>query len=109
VYRPRESPAEIGRQYWDYGRFKALMLAEAPSSLRLRQLAPVALLGTLVAAAAPGRSQTPARAALGMYGATLAVVSARSRVGWRTAAVLALMHLSWGTGLVVGSVRRRAR
>jgi succinoglycan biosynthesis protein ExoA len=108
VYKPRESPVEIARQYWDYGRFKALMLAEAPESLRPRQLAPIVLLGTLAAAALPGRMQMPARAALGAYTAALAVSSIRSRLGWRTAAVMALMHLSWGAGLVVGSVRLRS-
>jgi succinoglycan biosynthesis protein ExoA len=107
VYKPRETPAEIARQYWDYGRFKALMLAEAPGSLRPRQLAPVALLGTFAAAVLPGRARWPARAALGAYATTLAVISARSRAGWRTAAVIALMHLTWGAGVVVGSVRLR--
>jgi glycosyltransferase involved in cell wall biosynthesis len=108
VYKPRESPTEIARQYWDYGRFKALMLAEAPASLRPRQLAPIALLATLGAAALPGRMQIPARTALGGYTTTLALISLRSRVGWRTAAVIALMHLTWGAGLVVGSIRLRA-
>jgi succinoglycan biosynthesis protein ExoA len=107
VYKPRESPAEIARQYWDYGRFKALMLADAPESLRPRQLAPIVLLGTLAAAALPGRMQMPARFALGAYMTTLALISARSRLGWRTGAVIALMHLTWGAGLVVGSVRLR--
>jgi succinoglycan biosynthesis protein ExoA len=108
VYKPRETPADIARQYWDYGRFKALMLAEAPESLRPRQLAPIALLGTLVAAVLPGRTRTPARAAVGAYATTLAFVSVRSRAGWRTAAVIALMHLAWGAGLMVESVRLRA-
>ena len=45
IYRPRESPAALARQYWDYGRFKALLLVEQPRSLRPRQLAPIALLG----------------------------------------------------------------
>jgi succinoglycan biosynthesis protein ExoA len=107
VYKPRETPRGIARQYWDYGRFKALMLAEAPESLRPRQLAPILLLATLAAAAFPGRARTPARAAVGAYATTLAVVAAHSRAGWRTAAVIALMHLTWGAGLVVGSVRHR--
>src|SRR5438270_2598016 len=42
IYRPRESPAALARQYWDYGRFKALLLVEQPRSLRPRQLAPIA-------------------------------------------------------------------
>src|SRR5205814_5217805 len=45
IYRPRESLLALARQYLDYGRFKALMIASAPRSLRPRQLAPLALLG----------------------------------------------------------------
>src|SRR5205085_8242604 len=51
IYRPRESPAAIVRQYWDYGCFKALLLAEQPSSLQPRQLAPVGLLAAFAMAA----------------------------------------------------------
>jgi glycosyltransferase involved in cell wall biosynthesis len=105
IYRPRETPAAIARQYWDYGQFKALMLAEQPRSLRPRQLAPIGLLATLLAAP----RFTPARAVLGVYGLTLAAVSARSGAGWRTAAALATMHLTWGAGLVVGFAQYAAR
>jgi succinoglycan biosynthesis protein ExoA len=107
VYRPRESPAAIARQYWDYGRFKALLLAERPGSLRPRQLAPVGLLAAVLAAALPGPSRRPARAAVSLYALTIGAVAARSRAGWRTAAVLATMHLAWGAGLVAGFARGR--
>jgi succinoglycan biosynthesis protein ExoA len=109
IYRPRESPAAIARQYWDYGRFKALMLAEQPRSLRPRQVAPLALLATLAAAAVPGPASTPARAAIGVYVVTLGVVAARSSEGWRTGATLASMHLSWGAGLAAGLARQVAK
>lgn len=107
IYRPRESPAAITRQYWDYGRFKALLLAERPGSLRPRQLAPLGLLATIVTAAAPGPARRPARAAAALYGLAVGAVAARSGAGWRTAAVLATMHLAWGAGLVAGFARRR--
>ena len=107
VYRPRESPAAIARQYWDYGRFKALLLAERPGSLRPRQLAPVGLLAAVLAAAVPGPSRQPARAAISLYALTIGAVAARSSAGWRTAAVLATMHLAWGAGLVAGFARGR--
>jgi hypothetical protein len=107
VYRPRESPSAIARQYWDYGRFKALLLAERPGSLRPRQLAPVGLLAAVLAAAVPGPSRQPARAAISLYALTIGAVAARSRAGWRTAAVLATMHLAWGAGLVAGFARGR--
>jgi glycosyltransferase involved in cell wall biosynthesis len=109
IYRPRESPAAIARQYFDYGRFKALMLAEQPHSLRPRQLAPVALLATLAATTLPAQASRPARAAAGAYGLLVGAVAARSGAGWRTAAVLATMHVTWGAGLVVGLARRATK
>jgi succinoglycan biosynthesis protein ExoA len=107
VYRPRESQVAIASQYWDYGRFKALLLRERPESLRPRQLAPVGLLATLLAAALPGPARRPARLAVSFYALTVGSVAARSRAGWRTAAVLVTMHLAWGAGLVAGFARRR--
>lgn len=95
VYYPRESAGAIARQYWRYGRWKAVMLAGEPESLRPRQLAPVALLA--VAAAAP--VSRPARALAGAYVAGLAAAAARSGAGWRVAPTLAAMHLPWALGL----------
>jgi succinoglycan biosynthesis protein ExoA len=109
VYRPRESFREIVRQYWDYGRFKALLLTEKPGSLRPRQLAPVGLIAALATAAVPGAPRKTALTAVGAYVTGLAAVSARSRAGWRTAAVLATMHLTWGSGLVLELGRLGAR
>ncbi len=102
VYKPRESPAAIVRQYWQYGRFKALLLAEEPGSLRPRQLAPVGLMATVLAAVVPSPARVAARAGLVLYAGTLAGVAARSGAGWRTAAVLSTMHFTWGAGLVSG-------
>jgi glycosyltransferase involved in cell wall biosynthesis len=111
VYHPRESVSALVRQYWDYGVFKALMLQRDPGSLRPRQLAPVALLGTAALAAAPSTS-APARAArvgLAGYAALLGGVAATGRGGWRTAPALALMHATWGAGLLTGLGRRLLR
>jgi succinoglycan biosynthesis protein ExoA len=109
AYRPRESLRAIARQYWDYGRFKALMIATAPDSLRPRQLAPIALIATAATAALPTRRARPARAAVAAYGGLLAAVTVRSRAGWRTLPVLATMHATWGTGLLygLGGIARR--
>jgi succinoglycan biosynthesis protein ExoA len=102
IYKPRESPAAIARQYWQYGRFKALLLAEEPRSLRPRQLAPLGLLAATVLAILPGGGRGAARLGLGVYGVTLAGLAARTGGGWRTAAVVVTMHVAWGGGLVVG-------
>jgi glycosyltransferase involved in cell wall biosynthesis len=102
VYTPRESPVAIARQYWQYGRFKALLLAEEPGSLQPRQLAPLGLMATVLAAVVPSPARVTARAGLVFYTLTLGGVAARSGAGWRTAAVLSAMHFTWGAGLVSG-------
>jgi succinoglycan biosynthesis protein ExoA len=101
IYHPRESLGALARQYWDYGRYKALLLKRAPRSLRPRQLAPVVLLATGVAALIPSRVGRPARGGLALYGAVLAAVAGRSST-WRTVPVLATMHWAWALGLVAG-------
>jgi glycosyltransferase involved in cell wall biosynthesis len=103
VYRPRESPEEIVRQYWRYGNWKAVMLAGDPDSLRPRQLAPLGLL-VVLAAAPVSRS---ARRALALYALLVCGVAARSGGGWRVAPTLAAMHVAWGAGVVCGLARRR--
>ena len=90
------------------------MLAEAPESLRPRQLGPPVLALTAAAAVLPSPLARPARAGLVRYAGALAAESLRTRGGWRLPIVLATMHLSWGAGLLGGLVRllppgRRAR
>jgi succinoglycan biosynthesis protein ExoA len=105
VYRPRESLPAIARQYWDYGRFKALVMADAPASTRPRHLAPIALVILMLVAATPNSLAPRARVALGVYLSVLAAVTARGRGGWRTMPVLATIHGAWGSGVVVGLAR----
>jgi succinoglycan biosynthesis protein ExoA len=97
LYKPRESYGDVIRQYWRYGRAKGMLLATAPESIRPRQLAPLALLATL--------AMTPfaraARAALAVYASLISFAAVRANGGWRTAPVLAAMHLTWGTGVFV--------
>jgi succinoglycan biosynthesis protein ExoA len=109
IYHPRESLRAIARQYWGYGRFKALMVASHPRSLKPRQLGPVGLLTAAIAAALPWRLAGPARAALAAYCGALAIVAARAGGGWRTFPVLATIHTVWGAGLVAGLARMLAR
>lgn len=106
VYRPREAPSALARQYWNYGCWKAAMLAGAPESLRPRQLAPPALLVVAVLAAAPTRIQQPARVAMGLYAALVTGTAVRTRTGWRGAAALAIMHGAWGAGFLSAGWRR---
>jgi succinoglycan biosynthesis protein ExoA len=105
AYRPRESFGAIARQYWRYGRWKAEMLAGAPTSLRPRQVAPPALVVTLLAAVLPSRLRPPARTALAAYAGVVSVAAARSESGWRLAALLPAIHLCWGAGVVLNLPR----
>jgi succinoglycan biosynthesis protein ExoA len=109
VYHPRESLSAIARQFLNYGRWKAEVVAVAPRSLRARQLAPPALLATCVVAAAPSPLALPARTALAAYAATIAGRAARSEAGWRLGVVLATMHVTWGVGLLGGLPAAAAR
>jgi glycosyltransferase involved in cell wall biosynthesis len=106
IYHPRESLRAIARQYWDYGRFKALMISTHPRSLEPRQLGPVGLLAAAIAAVVPSRLGAPARAALAAYFGVLAIVATRGGGGWRTLPVLATIHTAWGTGLLAGFAAR---
>jgi succinoglycan biosynthesis protein ExoA len=108
IYHPRESLRQIAVQHWRYGRWKAVMLKRSPRELRLRQLAPPGLLVVLALACLPGRLASPARLGLGSYLCGIGTVALRSSAGWRTAAVLASMHLSWGGGFVRGLASRDA-
>jgi succinoglycan biosynthesis protein ExoA len=109
VYHPRESPGALARQYWRYGNWKAVVLADAPRSLRPRQLAPAALLALVALAAVPTPARGAARAAVAAYPLALAVVARHANAGWRGVPVLATIHLAWGLGLVRGLGREGVR
>ena len=104
----RESPRALTVQMWRYGYYKALTLRTHPDSLKPRQLAPPALvLGLLVGSVVDVR-----RTALGFvaYGVLTGALGARAaRVDGnsasRGAVVPAIVHLSWGGGLLTGLVR----
>lgn len=122
-YRPLGSVPALARQYYGYGRWKAVVLARHPRSLRARQLAAPVLVAGLAAsaglAAAAGLAPwiSPESAAglawlaaagplcyLSLLLAASAVIGLRRR---RADAVLAplvaaTIHLAWGTGFFAG-------
>jgi hypothetical protein len=107
-YRPRSSLPGLARQYFQYGRWKAEVLARRPDSIRLRQfvpaVTPVVLLASLLAAPRrPLALVVPAG-----YLAAIGVVSAAMarRAGVRTtdlARVFPTLQLSWGAGFARGA------
>jgi len=107
VYMPRESLRALWRQYREFGQWKAIVLARAPSSLRPRQLAPLGLVATIAGSLLPGPQARAARLALGAYLTAVGMAAARSR-NWRTAPVLVAIHVAWGSGFLAGAWRLAA-
>ncbi len=109
VYRPRATLRALASQYFQYGRWKRVMLTRNPTSLRWRQLVPplfvVALLVSLAALAAGTALGLIVPAVYGAAVVTAAVVEAIRR---RDLAVLGLvfvlpvMHVAWGIGFLIG-------
>lgn len=116
TYYARSSFWELARQYFGYGQAKVVVLSRHPRRTRLRQLVPsafvLALLASLIMSAFGGVFVLPIVAIGGAYlvasiGAS--VVLAR-RHGWRHLARLPfaflIMHVAYGSGFIVGLVRR---
>ena len=123
-YRPRGSLRALARQYFDYGRWKRVVLGRHPRSLKLRQAAPPLLLAALAASAAlavagglaGGAAPDTARSLMGAaavcpagYGLLLAGASAAVGLRRRCAGavllpvVAATIHLAWAAGFFAGA------
>lgn len=117
-YRPRGTFAALARQYFEYGRWKRVVLRRHPGSWRWRQLAaPLLVLllagsGAVAVAAAfappAGQGALLGAVALAPFGylSLLAAGAACSGLFRKDPAavlmpgILATMHLSWGTGFL---------
>jgi len=106
AYRPRSSLGALGRQYFQYGRWKRFF-ARTHRSLRARQWAPPLLVIALVASLVGSIWWTwlillPTLYVLGLVAIGLAALP---RVGVPAIAIpaaLAVMHISWGVGFLLG-------
>jgi hypothetical protein len=104
----REDPRALGYQMWRYGLFKGRTLHLHPDSLKLRQLAPPALVVgvPLLTLVRPRLGALVAGGYLGLAsgaGARAAALDGASPL--RGAAVPAIVHLSWGSGVTTGLAR----
>ena len=105
-YRPRGNVLSLARQYFDYGRWKSVVLIRYFTSLRARQLAaPLLVLGLVVSGAlAVFKLSWLAVVLPAMYlvtlvlGALIAGFRHREPSATLLPVVLAIMHLSWGIG-----------
>jgi len=109
LYRPRGSLADLGRQFWWYGRWKAHVVRRQPGSTKLRHLAAPALVALVVLSPLLIRVRAGqlivAAAALGYPLVVLgATASARPWAhGARTSVFVAafpVMHGAWGAGFL---------
>ena len=115
-YLPRRSLGALARQYFNYGRWKSVVLRRHPRSVRWRQLVPPALLCGLVLSLVFGvaglwtlAALAPAAYILTMLLGSAAVALRRpERAALLLPVVLATMHLSWGTGFFFPGRERRA-
>lgn len=99
VYVPRSTVASLGRQFYRYGRSRALTARRHPRQVRLRQLAaPALVLGML----------SRRRRQIAVAYASVVLVRAAREVGkdrgsaLSFAAALPVMHFCWGVGFIRG-------
>lgn len=124
TYWPRESWHRLVRQFFATGRWRGELVRRYGRGNSLRFFAPPLLVGAVVAAAVIGVLQATG-VITGWWSIAASVVylpltayailvlgvalGAGGGKGWRdklwTAAVLPSMHLSWGTGFVIGVLR----
>lgn len=112
VYRNRSSFTGLWVQYFDYGRWKVLVLRAHPGQVRPRHLVPVVLVTTLAAGAALAPISRTVRtlliAELGLYAAATGAAAAwygsgrPPRAAALLAAVYPVLHLSYGMGMLRG-------
>lgn len=109
----RETPRALATQMWRYGYYKARTLWKHPRSLRVRHLAPPALIVGLTALATlstrrAGQVGLTYLTAAGTAGGLTARAAGASP--WRAGLLVPLVHLAWGAGLLAGLMsHRRAR
>jgi len=111
-YVPRSSLRALAVQYWRYGQYRAKTARRHPIGLRRSHVLPPALVATATAAAVGPRTvRRVARLALLPYVAAVAGATTSAgedeRFGDRLwlPVIFAVMHLSWGSGFIAGSLR----
>lgn len=100
-YRPRHGWGALARQYFEYGTWKAIVVRKYPTTLRIRQLIPAAATG-VIAASLLGSLRKPRLVLVSVtyLGILFSWVSGSALSRVRISAILAIMHLAWGVGLL---------
>ena len=105
-YRPRSTLVALASQYFGYGRWRRVVVARHPQSLRLRQVVPPLVLTGVVAGLAGGWFWAPLFLLPVAYGTAVVVASVavgrRPGRAVRLLGVFPTMHLAWASGFLVG-------
>ncbi len=109
TYRPRSTLSGLWRQYYEYGRWKRVVMRQHPGSVRWRQfVAPVFVVGLGLSgiAATAGHRKLAAIVPGAYVAATVTTTVAellkrRDRATLLLPAVFPTMHIAWGTGFLV--------
>ncbi|HYD50944.1 MAG TPA: glycosyltransferase family 2 protein [Terriglobales bacterium] len=118
-YQNRTSFRKLARQFYQYGVWKVRVLQKHPRQMSPRQFVPPVFVATVLLSALFGLVYSPfawlCLAVLGAYVLALSAASAitAQRAGWDLFFPILLsfviMHVSWGTGFLVGAVRFGSR
>jgi hypothetical protein len=103
-YEPRGSVAAVARQFFRYGQSRAATVRRHPRSTSWRQLVAPALVVGLVS---PRRRTVVCGYTVMLVGAGFAARREGLDVAARVPATVAAMHLSWGTGFLLGLLGSR--
>jgi succinoglycan biosynthesis protein ExoA len=119
-YIARGDLRSLIRQYFYYGRQKAVMLSFHPKSIRLRQLIPALFAPSLVVGAAAAVFSRPVAVLLAVemlsYGAASLYFTVRNAAGKKDGSLLPALplvffciHIAWGAGFWTGMAANAAR
>lgn len=115
VYNPRQSLRQLSRQFFDYGRGKAVVIIRHPGSLRLRHLITPSLVLFLLGAPGFARFKIGRAVVAGTsvaYAAlicgTVAMTKPLRHGADPVTFVMAFptMHITWGTGFICGCLKQ---
>ena len=119
TYYNRATPGGLWRQYFQYGLWKVRVIQKLPGQVRLRHLVPSGFVSSLLIAAVlsavwvESAFALAALAALYVLFVTLIALSAAGvrsiGLAAQTALAIAIMHVGYGVGFIVGFVRFAGR
>lgn len=118
-YYSRSSLGKLARQYFQYGYYKVRVMQKHPRGMSVRQFVPatfvVALTISVATAVLFSHGWLPLAMLLGSYcvGAMLFALQGAAKDGWELLpslpVVFATLHLTYGTGFLVGLVKFHRR